>query len=94
MKILIKIFITCLTFFVLEKLIRTQTEGFRIEKTQSDFPFCKQWEVENKNPASDLFDQSFYFLGSGVQCYVFLGADQKTVLKIFKHYHMSRTINR
>ncbi len=27
-------------------------------------------------------------MDSGVQCYVFLSKDQKTVLKLFKHYHL------
>jgi len=86
MKVWTKFFLAALLFLGMEKLIRTQTDGFRIEKTKADFPYRKEWEVENP---SEFKQQPYYFLGSGVQCYAFLSEDQTTVLKIFKHYHMT-----
>ncbi len=82
-----KILLSFLLFIGADKLIRTQTHGFRVEKTRSDYPISPQWEVESNNPKT-LLAQPFYFLGSGVQCYAFLGEDNTTVLKLFKHYHM------
>ncbi|MDN3506482.1 MAG: hypothetical protein P0S96_04560 [Simkaniaceae bacterium] len=87
MKRLFKLLLIPLVFFGLERATRTQTNGFRLEKTQSDFPYQKQWEIPASTPPLDKLKQTFSFLGSGVQCYAFLGEDQETVLKVFKHYH-------
>ncbi len=86
MKTLSKIFLAALLFIGFEKLTRTQTHAFRVEKTQTDFPSQAQWEVA-ENPLPEVLNQPFYFLGSGVQFYVFLSEDQTAVLKVFKHYH-------
>jgi len=75
-------------FFGTEKLVRTQTDGFRLEKTESDYDYRSEWEVENDIAADEFLDKPYYFLGSGVQCYAFISEDQNTVLKIFKHYHL------
>jgi len=71
----------------MERFCRWQTDGFRLEKTLTDFPYQSKWEVENPLLTKDVFKQSFTFLGSGAQVYAFLGEDGETVLKIFKHYH-------
>lgn len=82
-----KFFLFALLVFGLERGIRTQTDGFRVEKIASDFPIKEQWETPQYPLKEKLLDQRFTYLGSGVQCYAFLGEDQKTVLKVFKHYH-------
>lgn len=87
MKQIYKILFACILIVSTERLIRTQTHGFRVEKTLSDYPYAKEWEVETKGAGPPALDQPFYFLGSGVQCYAFLSEDQTTVLKLFKHYH-------
>jgi len=87
MKILFRLLLIPLIFIGLEKLTRTQTDGFRIEKTKSDYSYKEKWEVPTQNLPEQVLNQNFKFLGSGVQCYAFLGDDQETVLKVFKHYH-------
>ena len=91
MKIFYKVLFAALLLFGTEKLIRTQTDGFRFEKTKTAYSFKEEWSVSNDEPIDTLLDQSFTFLGSGVQCYAFLGEDQKTVLKVFKHHHFGLT---
>lgn len=86
MKRIGKLLLAIIVFIGIEKAVRTQTHGFRIEKTQADFLSSSQWNLE-MDEQEERLNQPFYFLGSGVQCYAFIGADQKTVLKVFKHYH-------
>lgn len=88
MKLLIKLFLTCLLILGLEQVIRIKTHGFLIGKTETDFPSQQEWEIENQAPLDSVIHQPFYFLGSGAQCYAFLSEDKTTVLKLFKHYHL------
>lgn len=76
-----KLIIFLVLFIAAEKFAKSQTKGFRLAKTQMDAFF-----PEDSSPPPDLLNQPFYFLGCGAQCYAFLGKDQKTVLKLFKHY--------
>lgn len=62
----------------------TQTEGFRFQEILSHLPNAERWETP-KNEISSLLNQQFSFLGKGEQFYAFLGEDQKTVLKFFRH---------
>jgi len=93
MKIFFKLLLAAFLFISMDRLIRTQTHGFRFEKIQSDYSFRFDWEpspfsLDLCSDFCNLIDQPFYFLGSGVQCYAFLSKDQTTVLKVFKHYHL------
>lgn len=88
MKKLFKFFFLLILLFGLERFIRSQTEGFRIDKIFADFDPNPKWELPEQAPPQELLHQSFYFLGSGVQCYAFLSEDGETVLKVFKHYHL------
>jgi hypothetical protein len=38
--------------------------------------------------ASHLLNQPFYFYAKGGQCFIFIGADGKTIIKFFKLHHM------
>lgn len=91
MKTFFKLLLIPILFVGVEKLTRTQTDGFRLGKTQSDYPFREEWVIENNETIAPLLDQNFHFLGSGVQCYAFIGDDGETVLKVFKHYHLGPT---
>jgi hypothetical protein len=71
-----------------------QTQGFRPYLILSNLPNDPRWEIpplstEEQNKIDALLDQPFTFLGSGGWCYAFLGKDQKTVLKFFRHTHLS-----
>ncbi|NGX47202.1 MAG: hypothetical protein K1000chlam3_00574 [Chlamydiae bacterium] len=80
-----KFFLATLLFFAVERFCRWQTDGFRYTKAacRHPYPFSYQTKTLPEN-----LQQSFYFLGSGVQFYAFLGEDRKTILKLFKHHHM------
>jgi hypothetical protein len=80
-----RIFLICLAVIAVERFCRHQTGGFRLSKALCKHPYpfsCVSGEVP------DNLSQSFYYLGGGVQCYAFLGEDQETVLKLYKHHHM------
>jgi hypothetical protein len=44
----------------------------------------EEWEAQSP----PLSPKRYTYLGSGVQCYAFLSEDGKSVLKLFKHYHL------
>lgn len=77
--------VVCLHVFT-----RSQTDGFRLTKAtvRHSYPF----EGIPQSPPSSL-KQPFYYLGKGVQFYVFLGQDNQTILKLFKHHHMGPSID-
>jgi hypothetical protein len=80
-----------LAFIALGKLCRTQTGGFKTVKTVGDMPYNSAWEMSSftqEQAVQEVLKQKFYFLGSGVQSYAFISEDGKSVLKLFKHYHM------
>ncbi len=67
------------------------TAGFRVYEILSVMPNQERWETAPLalKERDELLDQPFYFLGNGEQFYAFLGRDQKTVLKFFRHDHLS-----
>ena len=81
---LFKIILSLICLVCVERFCYRQTKGFRLPKatTAHIYPFTSPIQ-----PAPEYLFQSFYFLDSGVQFYVFIGEDQKTVLKLFKHHH-------
>jgi len=71
-----------------------QTQGFRFYSLLSDLPSDSRWEtlplsVDEEKKIDTLLSQSFTYLGSGGWCYAFLGQDGKTVLKFYKHFHLT-----
>ncbi len=70
-----------------------QTQGFRTYLILSNLPNDPRWEMpqlsleEDRNLRS-LLDQPFTFIGKGGWCFAFLGADQTTVLKFYRHDHL------
>jgi hypothetical protein len=71
----------------------TQTRGFRPYLILSNLPNDPRWEVpplskEEQEQVNQKLNQSFTFLGSGGWCYAFLGEDQTTVLKFYRHTHL------
>lgn len=74
-------------------LAESQTHGFRFYHLISNLPHDSRFETPPLSPdelqsVNERLNQSFTFLGSGGWCYAFLGEDQKTVLKFFKHIHL------
>lgn len=79
-----KIILALILFFSLERFCYWQTDGFRFSKvtTTHQYPFDSPF-----HPPPQSVHQSFHYLGKGVQFYVFIGDDQQTILKLFKHHH-------
>src|SRR5476649_77108 len=69
----------------LERLPSYQNGGFRASKLVSSLPPILSTPPEEVDA---LLDQPFRYFGKGGTCLVFLGADGKTVLKLFKHQHL------
>jgi len=84
MKKFSKIVIAIVIFAGLERFCYWQTDGFRFAKVTTNYQY--PFESPLKPPPKCL-DQPFHYLGKGVQFYVFMGEDQKTILKLFKHHH-------
>lgn len=90
---------TILIFIGLYFFCESQTKGFRLQEILSDIPNEARWEVaplSDPNSLQTKLKQSFRYLGSGEQSHAFLGEDQKTVLKFFRHNDLSlmKIVNR
>ncbi|MES2121789.1 MAG: hypothetical protein V4492_03300 [Chlamydiota bacterium] len=73
-----------------ERLYYYQHGGFCLSKVISDLK--EEFPSTHELPSLEiqtLLEQPFHFIGSGGTCFAFLGADQKTVLKLFKHQHLT-----
>ncbi len=67
-----------------------KTEKFRFYEILSSMPNHPRWETPSfSDEKLKLLEQPFTFLGKGDQSYAFLGQDKKTVLKFFRHDHLS-----
>ncbi|NGX39055.1 MAG: hypothetical protein KR126chlam1_00375 [Chlamydiae bacterium] len=88
MKLLVKLLLLALVIYYVPKFCHKQTDGFMIGKIHSHLPFDPRWEVEDSEEVnlSNLFSQPFTYLASGGQCYAFVSADEKYVVKFFKHH--------
>lgn len=82
--------VSVLGYLAMEQLIDLHTKGFCFQKILADdLPFQPEWEL---SPLSDktmeeidqVLNQPFTLIGSGSECFVFISADQETVLKCFK----------
>ena len=73
----------------LEKFCRSKTDGFSMSKITSEMTYHKEFEtssLSNKELDSirSILDQPYHYLGKGVQCFAFVSADDKYVLKFFR----------
>lgn len=78
------LFITFLIVCGVAIFCEKQTDGFRLQEIFSDVETCASEETSSQEISSHLL-QSFTYLGKGEQFYAFLGEDEKTVLKFFRH---------
>ena len=77
----------------LNRFCERQTKGFRPYLLLSNLPNDPRWEVpplsqEEQQNVDALLDQPFTYVASGGWCIAFLGEDQKTILKFFRHTHL------
>ncbi len=85
MKTLLKIALLTLLVYYVPKFCYEKTAGFTLTKISSSLPYNPEWDVANP-PFTDVFDQSFSYLGAGGQCYAFVSEDGQYVIKFFKHH--------
>src|ERR1700733_14130066 len=74
-----------IVLLAIERLHSYQNGGFRASKLVSSLPSSLSTPPAEVDA---LLDQPFRYFGKGGTCLVFLGADGKTVLKLFKHQHL------
>lgn len=89
-----KILLFLIAFLCLSQFCEYQTHGFRYHQICSDITSHPRWEVPSsfsppQEKLNSLLSQTFHYYAKGDQSYVFLGEDQKTILKFFKHDHLS-----
>lgn len=75
------LFVSC--FIAAERLTHRATRGFALPNIYSDEKieaYCTGKQLK--------LDQPFRFLGSGLEFYAFVSADEKLVLKLFKQHHV------
>lgn len=94
LRLSIKILLCCLAFRAVERFCHKKTEGFKVSNVLSHLDYDPKREVVQIEKAEmqeleKILEQPFTFLGSGGQAYAFLSADGKTVLKLFKHHHLT-----
>jgi hypothetical protein len=64
-----------------------KTPGFHLGKISSPLKFSSEWEVGSGELPEEAIQDYFYIKG-GTQCYAFVSADGKYVLKFFKMQHL------
>lgn len=84
-----RLLLTLLCLFALQKFCSWQTADFRIYEILSEMPNSPAWETGFSQEMQTLLDQPFTYLGKGEQFYAFLGRDKQTVIKFFRHDHLS-----
>ena len=77
----------------LQKFCRSKTDGFALSKITSDMPYHKEFETlplasAELDSIRSILGQPFHYLGKGAQCYAFVSADDKYVLKFFRLQHL------
>lgn len=76
-----------LTFFF-------RCQGFNVKKISSKLTYNEMWGFPPLNQkeinwfVTNVFSQSYYYLGAGEQCYVFQSEDGQFVLKFFKMHQL------
>jgi hypothetical protein len=94
--LVLKLILLICVFIAVKRCCYRVTGGFAVSK----IIFTHQVENDaaefTQGPLSDLelsqiahiLDQPFYFYGKGGQCFAFISADGKMVIKFFKQHHM------
>lgn len=91
---------TLLAFLILFGAVRLYynlTDDFRLANITYELPFQAPWKVpelsaEGHQNLKNIFDQKFYYIGKGAQCYAFASEDEKYVLKFFKFKHLKPSL--
>lgn len=88
---LFKFVLFVIGFIAIERFCHIQTEGFQLGKITSDEGYHAEWDTGPATVSLDpALSQTYTFLGSGGQCYAFVSADKRYVIKFFKQHHMRK----
>lgn len=87
---LLKFLAFALLFIATARFCDRHNCGFSFSSTQSTLPYDSRWETREPSAhalqsVNEILSQPFTLMGGGEQCYVFLGSDKTTILKLFKH---------
>jgi hypothetical protein len=90
---LLKCILALSLFIGVKQWVEVTTKGFCLQKIFAhDLPPNPDWETlplgsQDFKALKESLDQPFTLLGSGSECFAFLSADGKTVIKFFKLDH-------
>ncbi len=86
-----KILVIFALFLGIERFCYYATDGFAEVKIHSSLNPNPAWEPSSY-PSLDpaVFNQPYYYLGKGAQCFAFLSADGRYVIKFFRHDHFAK----
>lgn len=85
MKIVFRILIFSLGFFLVGRFCHRQTDGFALQKIRSSFIYESNLSDESLVHLEKILSQPFYYLGSGAQTFAFSSLDNKYVIKFYRH---------
>ena len=86
MKLAIKFLLFILCIYFTAKFCEVETDGFRISRISSFLKSGPEITHEVRAELEPIFNQKFYYLGSGGQCWAFVSEDEHYVLKFFKFH--------
>jgi hypothetical protein len=90
-------FTLCVIFLLSLTACRSQatkhSTTFNIPNVSSALTYRSDWETpplneEKSKRLNAILDQEFTYIGKGAQCWAFVSADNKHVIKFFKHYRL------
>jgi hypothetical protein len=84
-KTILLIFAVSIALFALERAYSLKNRGFKLSKLISSQPRIHQPPPVD---VDTMLHQSFHWIGGGGTCYVFLGEDGHTILKLFKYHQL------
>ena len=84
-----KVLLIFIVIFSFSLLAHFRGKGFHESKILSSLEYNPQWDIsleENeKKKILKILSQDFFYLNRGRQCFVFVSADKKYVIKFFNH---------
>jgi len=87
----LKIAFIIFAFIKVAKFCEEKSDKFRLGRIFSSLDYNPLWMTrplveQEKRELDAIFNQKFTYFASGGQCYAFLSADGKSVIKFFKHH--------
>lgn len=75
-----------LLYYYTASFCNSKTDGFSVARIYSELPYNPAWDTSAAPLEIDqILSQPFHYIGCGGQCFAFASADDKYVIKFFKH---------